>query len=100
MTDIDFLSLTTTVRETLMLGYMKRACTHFERICLFNLTDRNDTTKQFTATLTDEDIEIIVTGMLVEWMKPKYLYNPNMKQKMNTKDYSQFSPFLLIYLKN
>lgn len=96
MSDLDFLSFTSNTRETLMLGYMNRACTQFEGICRLDLTDRNDTTKQFNATLTNEDIDIIVCGMLVEWMKPKYLYNVNMKNVLNTKDYNQYSPANLL----
>jgi hypothetical protein len=60
------------------------------------LSDRNDITKQFNNTLANEIIDIIVSGMLVEWMKPKYLYNMNMKNVLNTKDYNQYSPANLL----
>ncbi len=96
MSDLDFLSLTNTTKETLMFGYMNRACIQFEEKCKIDLSDRNDITKQFNNTLANEIIDIIVSGMLVEWMKPKYLYNMNMKNVLNTKDYNQYSPANLL----
>jgi hypothetical protein len=86
-TDSDFMKYSETNRETLMLNYMKRACAKFADICKKNLFDRNETTKQFNITLTDEEIDIISDGMIVEWLRPKYLYNENMKNVLNGKDY-------------
>jgi hypothetical protein len=96
VSDTDLLALTTTNTELIILGYMNRTCTKFERICVFNLSDRDDTTRQFSDDLTDEDIDIISEGMLVEWYKPKLHFNENLKNVLNTKDYNQYSPANLL----
>jgi hypothetical protein len=96
ITDPDLLVLEDTDRDSFLHGLMISACSEFESICRIDLTDRNETSKQFNNTLTDEVIKIINKGMVVEWIKPKYYFNDNMKNSLNTKDYSTFSPANLL----
>jgi len=92
ITDSDLLAFTEPNRELILHGLMVRTCSKFKRICKYakniNLTDRDDTNKVFNDTLSDEIIDIITTGMTVEWLKPKYLFDENMRNILNTKDYS------------
>ncbi len=92
ITDSDLLALTIENRETILHGLMVRTCSKFKRICKYakeiNLSNRDDTNKVFNDTLSEEIIDIITTGMIVEWLKPKYLFDQNMRNILNTKDYS------------
>lgn len=92
ITDSDLLALTVDNREAILHGLMVRTCSKFKRICKYvkeiNLSNRDDTNKIFNDTLSEEIIDIITTGMIVEWLKPKYLFDQNMRNILNTKDYS------------
>lgn len=94
VTDYDFSSLTDP--ETILYGLMVRSCGKFNRVCVVDLSDINTDLKQFNNDLDDEIIDIITTGMTVEWLKPKYYLNENLKNSLNTKDYTTFSPANLL----
>jgi hypothetical protein len=96
ITDTDLLALTQSNRESLLFGLLKRACNRFLRICKYDLSDKNDTLKTFNFDLPDEESSIIVHGMIAEWYKPKYNFNENLKNVLNTKDYNQYSPANLL----
>lgn len=97
ITDYDLLELEDNSRDLYLHGLMVSACNKFQEFCLIDLTDRDDTTlDQFNQTLTDEIIDIIVLGMVVEWIKPRYFFQDNLRNSMNTKDYTTFSPANLL----
>ncbi len=91
ITDTDLLTLSDSNRELFLNGLMESASGKFQGICLVDLTDKDEVVKQFNNTLSDEEIDIISTGMIVEWLKPKYFFNDNLKNSLNTKDYNTFS---------
>ena len=91
MTDTDLLDHTEKNRTQLLYGYMIRSCGAFSRLCDIDLSDRNEISKQFNSDLTESIKDIIVQGMIVEWLKPKYLYNENLNNVLNTKDYNMYS---------
>jgi hypothetical protein len=78
--------------EDILYKYMINSCSIFNRVCEVDLSERDDTLGQFDGDLSDEEINIIVAGMIVEWLKPKYFYNENFRNVLKTKDYSKFSP--------
>jgi hypothetical protein len=92
ITDYDLPAFSEENRESILHGFMINACSKFKRICKnvskIDLSDRDETNKQFNSTLTDEQIDIITTGMIVEWVKPKYYFDENMRNILNTKDYN------------
>lgn len=92
VSDSDLLVFSEEDREKILYGFMDRACNNFQYVCKkvsnIDLFDRDELLKQFNATLDSQIINIIVTGMVVEWLKPKYFYNENMKNILNTSDYN------------
>lgn len=96
ISDTDLLSLSDTSKATLLLGYMNYACSEFEGICKIDLTNRDDEAETFNLTLTRADIDIISDGMLVGWITPKYLFNENLQNTLNTKDFNTYSPANLL----
>ena len=74
-------------REQILYRLMKKSCAKFKRLCKVDLYDRDEVIYQFNNNLDDEIIDIINTGMIVEWLKPKYLNDDNMRNSLNTSDY-------------
>lgn len=85
-----------TVREKILTRYMTNACSRFNKVCLVDLGDRSNETKEFNQELDDEIIDIITENMMVEWLRPKLLFTDNLSNKLNTKDFSHFSPANLL----
>lgn len=92
ITDMDLPRFDDLVRESIIINYMKSACTKFAKVCEVDLYDRNDVEKCFNSVLDDEIIDIITENMLVEWLKPKVLFTDNLANVLNTKDFSMYSP--------
>lgn len=96
VTEYDFIKLDDYDRNTIVDGYMKRACSQFNKICAYDLTDRDDIIRRFNIEIPDDEIDeivdIISEGMLVQWMKPYVFKQDNLVQILNTKDFTTYSP--------
>lgn len=95
VTEYDFIRLDEYDRNNIVDGYMKRACSQFDKICVYELTDRDDIIRQFNidipANEIDEIVDIVSEGMLVQWMKPYIYKQDNLVQLLNTKDFTAYS---------
>jgi hypothetical protein len=92
ITDMDLPKFDDITRDSIVIGFMKSACTKFAKVCEINLYDRNEAEKCFNNVLDEEIIDIITENMLVEWLKPKVLFSDNLSNVLNTKDFSMYSP--------
>jgi len=92
ITDMDLPKFEDLTRESIIIGYMKSACTKFAKVCEVDLYDRDEKVEHFNIDLDDEIIDIITECMLVEWLKPKVLFTDNLSNVLNTKDFSMYSP--------
>jgi hypothetical protein len=90
ISDYDFLNLEESEVNSIMYNYLRSAIVWFSS-CRQDLSDRDDTLKQFNIDLTDEEIEILSTLMIPEWLKPRINTTENIKQHMSTKDFQMFS---------
>jgi len=81
--------------EDEIVGYMKSACSKF-RHCKEDIFTRDDTLKQFTADLSEVVIDIITELMLTEWLKPQLHNSDLLESRLNTKDFTEYSPAKLI----
>lgn len=97
ITEYEFLSIPEENRRAVIDGYMKRAITSFNKICVFDLVgSAEDESREFMAdvpeTDADELLEIISEGMVVQWLKP-YLYKQELLESvLNTRDFTTYSP--------
>lgn len=83
-------------RDEWITVLMKTACSRFGKTCRQDLTKRDDAESCFSAELSDEEIDIICNYMICEWLKP-YLYSSEiLRERLSTKDYSEYSPSNLI----
>ena len=98
--EYDFISLDEADRTRVVDGYMKRACSQFNRICKHDIVTGDDEVRELWADIPEEDIEEIVDivseGMLVQWMKPYVYKQENYENMLNTTDYSGYSPAELL----
>lgn len=96
ISDYDFIHLNEFTQCSLLYGYLKSAIADFEDICKKDLSDRDDDFGQFNVDLSAKEIEILATGMVVHWLEPRVLNTENLRNVLNTKDYSTFSPANLL----
>lgn len=101
VTEYDFIRLDDYDRNSVVDGYMKRACAQFNKICKYDLLTGDDALRELQATIPDDEIDEIVDivseGMLVQWMKPYFYRADNLENVLNTSDFSQYSPAELLY---
>jgi hypothetical protein len=91
VSDYAFLNMQQSDLETSMTGWMHSAATKFKR-CKQDLTQYDDVAQQFTvATLTDQEIEILATLMVVEYLTPQIVTTQLLKQTIGSKDFNQTS---------
>lgn len=96
VTEYDFIHLDEYDRNEIVNGYMKRACAQFDKICIYDLSDRDDIIRQFNINIPDDEIDeildIVSEGMLVQWMKPYVYKQDHLVHLLNTKDFTAYSP--------
>lgn len=101
VTEYDFIKLEDNDRNNIVDGYMKRACSQFNKVCKYNLLDYNDLEREFNADIPDDELDeiadIVSEGMMVQWMKPYFYCADNLANVLNTSDFSQYSPAELLY---
>lgn len=100
ITEFEFLQLPEDGRTELIDNYMKRSVSAFKKICKYDLTKSDDTSREFTDDFDEADVDelldIISEGMLVQWMKP-YLYRQELLENtLNTRDFTTYSPAELL----
>ncbi len=68
----------------------------FVDICVQDLTNFDDDLEQFNIELSRKEQSILALSMIVHWLEP-YVYNSDaLRNVMNTKDFSLFSPSNLL----
>lgn len=99
--EYDFLKLSEYDRTRTVDGYMKRACSQFNKICKYDIVHGDDNVREFDAEFDAEDIDeladIISEGMLVQWFKPYMYKQESYENQINTRDFSSYSPAELLY---
>lgn len=90
VSDYSFVQLTEYEIRDELEKYLRSAIVKFQQSNT-NLQNRDDTIKQFNATLTDFEKEILATLMVVEYLSPKIIATENMKQFLQDKEYKLYS---------
>ena len=91
VTERDLLSLEQSQRDSVVIGYMKRAISGFRKICQYDFsTTGDDETRVFNVDVPDDDLteiaDIVSEGMVVQWLKP-YVYKQELLENaINTQD--------------
>ena len=78
--------------DELAVGYMKRVCTKFDKICQADLSQQDDNESAFLSDeIDDEIIDIVTDGMVVEWLRQYVNNSDNLENILNTKDFTMYS---------
>lgn len=90
ITDYDLDLLLPSNKELVLIGLLNEAVVEYV-VCPISL-DKNDTTKQFTNTLTVTIEQVLANYMTMAWIKP-YLNNQDLFEvHFSTQEYNEFSP--------
>lgn len=94
VTDYDLALMVEADAKSLMRGYLTQAVVRFLESCTKDLsqTDENG----FLETLDIDEIDIISEGMVVAWLRPKRNNLDLLRNALNTKDFTTFSPANLL----
>lgn len=90
ISDYSFLNLTQNEVEDILESYLLSSIVKFKK-CKKDLSNRDQTLKQFNEDLTDEEKEILATLMCVEYLTPKLITSDLLQQRLSTKDYQLYS---------
>lgn len=94
--DYEILKYDDSVKESIIERYLVSAQVEFQATCLIDLTDKDNVLKQYNQTLDDEIVEILSTGMVYYWCQKYVNSTDNLRNVLNTSDFSQFSPANLL----
>ncbi len=100
ITEFELLNLVEEDRNYILDGYLTRAAASFNKICEYDLSLRDEETREFTDDFEESDIDeiadILSEGMLVGWLKP-YVYRQELLENvLNTNDFTTYSPAELL----
>lgn len=90
--DYDFLDLPSEIRHTILFNYLVSAQSEFERFCHIDLAQRDDFSKEYETDLSDQEIEILSLGIAYYWLSSNTLDQDKLHNRLNTKDYTAYSP--------
>lgn len=100
ITEYDFIHLDPYDRNGSIDSYMHRACAKFNKICKYDLMSYDDIVRELTVDIPDDDlveiVDIVSTGMVVQWLQPYVYKSENLENILNTADYSVYSPAELL----
>ena len=87
----EYINMTEDQMDEIIFDYIKPAIVKF-RACKQNLRDRDDVLQTFNIELTDDESEILILFMLVEYLSATYINVPTLlKQSLSSKDFNVFS---------
>lgn len=83
-------------RNEIVLYYLKAACSKFGRKSIHDLINRDEETQEFTEELDSDEIDILSEIMITEWLSPMMYDDELLESRLNTKDFTEYSPAKLI----
>jgi hypothetical protein len=83
-------------KEELVLGYLDSARSKFYKKCKHDLTLVDNQNLEFTEDLNIDEIDILAELMITEWLFPQMYSDELLESRMNTKDFTEYSPAKLI----
>lgn len=100
ITEYDFLQIDPYDRNGSIDSYMKRSAAQFNKVCKYDLLTSDDAVRELAVDIPDADlveiVDIVATGMVVQWLQPYMFKSENLENILNTADYSMYSPAELL----
>ena len=92
----DFLDKEAYMNEAVLEKYLESARIDVQKECGVDLSDKDNTSKVFNITISDEIQEILAVGIAFYWLSAKTLRSDLLKNVIYHKDYTTFSPANLL----
>lgn len=83
-------------KEEIVNSYLKSACAKFYKKSTHDLLNRDDDLQTFEEDLYLDEIDILSEIMIVEWLSPQIYNDELLENRLNTKDFTEYSPAKLI----
>lgn len=83
-------------RVDIIMFYMNSAIAKFYKKCKHDLLNVDTEEKMFNETLSIDDIDVLSEIMIVEWLSPQIYSDELLESRLNTKDFTEYSPAKLI----
>lgn len=94
--DIDLANYSNEDLEKQLDLYLGQAISDFSDYCIKDLSDRDKEKKCFNISLDDKEIDILSEYMVVRWLTPILNNLENLRNTLNTSDFSIYSPANLL----
>lgn len=94
ISDYDWIAMHADDIEGCMSDLLKQAISRFNRDCKVDLSNNDGT--EFVEDLSETEIDILSEIMIENWLKPKLYNSELLRNRLSTKDFSQFSPANLL----
>lgn len=92
----DLLDYDSAVVNEIQLDLLNLSISDFEEICIKDLSNRDDSLLLFNVELSNREKDILALGMVLHFVEP-YVYNTDsLRNALNTKDFSLYSPANLL----
>jgi hypothetical protein len=94
--DRDLPEYTDEDRESIMAKYLLPSASHAAAVTGDPSFNIDLTTGEFNGVLTNEQIDIVATGMAYEWYSRRVINSETIRNRLSNKDYSNHSPGTLL----
>lgn len=91
ITDYDLAAFSDDLQEEILNSLLRKACRKF-KVCVQDLSDRDDEYGEFNIDLTEDEIDILTEWMVKEWLEPIKNDTDNLHNRINTAEFSSISP--------
>lgn len=82
--------------EEYLLDLLTASIDDFSELCKQDISTVDLSLSMFYVTLTQREKDILALGMVVHWIRPKVYNSDMLRNVLNTKDYSVYSPANLL----
>lgn len=96
VTGYKLLELLPEEREEIIAYYLNAARAKFYKKCKHDLMDIDEDNQIFNTDLTIDEVDILSEIMIIEWLSPQIYSDELLESRLNTKDFTEFSPAKLI----
>ncbi|POO87875.1 hypothetical protein [Clostridium sp. 3-3] len=98
ITDSDLLLFGDELQDEMLIAILRKAISKCDRVVkkVIDLSDRDDVLMEFARDIPTDVLDILYEWMTVIWLKPYVNNLENLRNHMNTKDFTMYSPANLL----
>ena len=89
--DLELGQLPEDIAYSIVIGYIKPACVHFQSCTDQDLFDRDDIIEEFGFRLSDTNFEILSNYMIISWLDSQILTTSNLKARLSSSDFKSLN---------